>query len=81
MALSTTQRPGKQSLSFIIGASSVGTLIEWYDFYLYAILAGLFATKFFPGDLKGSFLYALAVSGSASSCVPSARSCSAISAI
>lgn len=51
----------KQSLPFIIGASSVGTLIEWYDFYIYAILAALFAQKFFPGDLKGSFLYALAV--------------------
>jgi MFS family permease len=62
MSAAPGQRPGeKQNLNFIIGASSVGTLIEWYDFYLYAILAGLFATKFFPGDLKGSFLYSLAV--------------------
>ena len=27
------------NLPFIIGASSVGTLIEWYDFYLYGVLA------------------------------------------
>jgi len=32
----------------IIGASSVGTLIEWYDFYLFGSLAPVLATKFFP---------------------------------
>jgi MFS family permease len=37
-----------QSLSFIIGASSVGTLIEWYDFYIYGVLAAVFAQHFFP---------------------------------
>jgi hypothetical protein len=42
------------SLPFIIGASSCGTLIEWYDFYLYGVLAPIFATHFFPGDLKNS---------------------------
>ena len=36
-----------QSLSFIIGASSVGTLIEWYDFYLYGVLAVFFSKHFF----------------------------------
>jgi hypothetical protein len=34
------QRP---NLPFIIGASSVGTLIEWYDFYLYGVLALFFS--------------------------------------
>src|ERR1700674_2289092 len=38
----------RQSLAFIIGASSVGTLIEWYDFYIYGVLAAVFATHFFP---------------------------------
>jgi MFS family permease len=38
---------GAQSLSFIIGASSVGTLIEWYDFYLYGVLAVFFSKHFF----------------------------------
>src|SRR5207253_8465475 len=32
---------------FII-PSSVGTVFEWYDFYLYAILAPFFASLFFP---------------------------------
>lgn len=52
---------GKQSLSFIIAASSVGTLIEWYDFYLYGVLAAVFANHFFPGDMKQGFLYSLGI--------------------
>jgi MFS family permease len=36
------------SLKFVIAASSVGTLIEWYDFYLYGSLAVFFSTQFFP---------------------------------
>ncbi len=32
----------------VIIASSVGTVFEWYDFYLYAILAPFFASLFFP---------------------------------
>ncbi len=33
----------------VIFASSLGTVFEWYDFYLYAILAPFFAGLFFPG--------------------------------
>jgi MFS family permease len=32
----------------IIGASSLGTLIEWYDFYIFGSLATVIATQFFP---------------------------------
>src|SRR6202163_4750547 len=39
------------SLPFIIGASSVGTLIEWYDFYLYGVLALVFSKHFFSPDM------------------------------
>jgi MFS family permease len=49
------------SLPFIIAASSCGTLIEWYDFYLYGVLAPVFATHFFPGDMKNSFLFSLGI--------------------
>src|SRR5580700_302406 len=42
------QRP---NLPFIIGASSVGTLIEWYDFYLYGVLAVFFSKHFFSPTL------------------------------
>jgi MFS family permease len=51
----------KQSLAFIIGASSCGTLIEWYDFYLYGVLAGFFADHFFPGDMRNGFLFSLGI--------------------
>ena len=50
------------NLPFIIGASSVGTLIEWYDFYIYGVLAAVFATHFFPkGNENLAFLASLAV--------------------
>ncbi len=32
----------------MIGASSVGTLIEWYDFYIFGSLAPVIASHFFP---------------------------------
>jgi len=40
----------------VIVASSVGTVFEWYDFYLYATLAPFFADLFFP---KGNATAAL----------------------
>lgn len=40
----------KSSLTRIIGASSLGTMIEWYDFYIFGSLATIISTKFFPQD-------------------------------
>ncbi|MEY3324505.1 MAG: hypothetical protein RLZ11_819 [Bacteroidota bacterium] len=37
-----------KKLISVIAASSVGTLIEWYDFYIFGSLAAVIATKFFP---------------------------------
>lgn len=34
----------------VIAASSVGTMIEWYDFYIFGSLAALISTKFFPQE-------------------------------
>src|SRR5690606_9318560 len=34
----------------VISASSMGTLIEWYDFYIFGSLAVVISTKFFPDD-------------------------------
>lgn len=34
----------------VITASSLGTLIEWYDFYIFGSLAVVISTKFFPAD-------------------------------
>src|SRR5499426_2657280 len=39
---------GKAEERRVIVASSVGTVFEWYDFYLYAVLAPFFAALFFP---------------------------------
>jgi len=45
----------------VIGASSVGTLIEWYDFYIFGSLATIISTKFFPaGNSTTAFLATLA---------------------
>lgn len=45
----------------IISASSVGTLIEWYDFYIFGSLASIIAEKFFPpGNPTAAFLATLA---------------------
>lgn len=49
---------------FVIGASSAGTVIEWYDFYLYALLTPFLAPLFFPNDNPtASLLAAFAVYG------------------
>jgi MFS family permease len=50
-------------IPFVIGASAIGTVIEWYDFYLYAVLAVFLAPVFFPGDPTSQTLSALATFG------------------
>jgi MFS family permease len=54
----TTQR---LNLPFIIGASSVGTLIEWYDFYLYGVLAVFFSKHFFAPTLDPNLAFILSL--------------------
>jgi len=51
-------------LPFVIGASAAGTVIEWYDFYLYGVLAAFFSTQFFPkGNDTAALLASLATFG------------------
>src|ERR1043165_9380042 len=41
----------KKNLWTIIAASSAGTLIEWYDFFIFGSLASVISLQFFPsGD-------------------------------
>jgi MFS family permease len=48
----------------VIFAASLGTLFEWYDFYLYGSLAVFFGSKFFPpGDDTAQLLASLATFG------------------
>src|SRR5271163_4120542 len=51
----------KQNNWLIIGASSLGTVFEWYDFYLYGLLASVISAQFFSGvnEVTG-FIFALA---------------------
>ncbi|HMX40132.1 MAG TPA: MFS transporter [Saprospiraceae bacterium] len=50
-----------RGLMKVITASSVGTLIEWYDFYIYGAMAVIIAKQFFPQDNPtAAFLAALA---------------------
>lgn len=39
-----------KALATVIASSSVGTLIEWYDFYIFGSLAKEISTQFFPSD-------------------------------
>jgi MFS family permease len=51
-------------LPFVIAASSAGTIIEWYDFYLYGVLVAFFSTQFFPKeDPNTALLVSLATFG------------------
>jgi MFS family permease len=44
----------------IIFASSLGTIFEWYDFYLYGSLAAILGKQFFSGiNASASFVFAL----------------------
>ncbi|HEY7945565.1 MAG: MFS transporter [Burkholderiales bacterium] len=66
--MSTASRPvahvqlsSKSEERRVVFASSLGTVFEWYDFYLYAILAPFFAALFFPkGNETAALLSAFA---------------------
>jgi MFS family permease len=62
--MSATASPRPYRLPFVILASAAGTIIEWYDFYLYGVLAAFFGTQFFPpGNDVAGLLYSLAFFG------------------
>jgi MHS family proline/betaine transporter-like MFS transporter len=51
----------KSKLWLVIAASSVGTLIEWYDFYIFGSLAVILSEQFFPQtNPSAAFLSTLA---------------------
>ena len=53
--------PARSGIWQVIGASSAGTVIEWYDFYIFGALATLIAAEFFPeGNELVAFLNTLA---------------------
>jgi len=53
--------PDKARERLVIGASSLGTMFEWYDFFLYGALATYIARHFFSGvNETTGFIFALA---------------------
>src|SRR5215213_3370106 len=60
-AISSDHPAALQRPSLVIAASSLGTVFEWYDFYLYGLLATTLSAKFFSGvNETTAFILALA---------------------
>ena len=54
--------PSPRGIWTVIGASSAGTLIEWYDFYIFGSLATVISGAFFPkSDPLADLLSTLAI--------------------
>ena len=60
MATAVAPRPMSAEEKKVIFASSLGTVFEWYDFYLYGSLAAVIAKQFFGGlDPTSAYIFAL----------------------
>src|SRR5688500_8998996 len=61
MATAAEEAPLQTSQVKVIAASSLGTIFEWYDFYLYGLLATVITAQFFSGVNEATgFILALA---------------------
>jgi MFS family permease len=49
MGAESQAAPAKGRDTMVVGASSLGTVFEWYDFYLYGSLAPIITSHFFSG--------------------------------
>ena len=59
--LAAEEAPLRTSQVKVIAASSLGTVFEWYDFYLYGLLATIISAQFFSGvNDSTAFILALA---------------------
>ncbi|HEX4919030.1 MAG TPA: MFS transporter [Limnobacter sp.] len=59
-SVAAEKRPMTGEEKKVIFASSLGTVFEWYDFYLYGSLAAIIAKQFFSGlDPTSAFIFAL----------------------
>ena len=48
--MTKTETLNEKSIWSVIGASSAGTMIEWYDFYIFGSLASIISGSFFPKE-------------------------------
>src|SRR5215218_1687643 len=54
-------QPDEKGIWKVIAASTAGTMIEWYDFYIFGSLAAIISTEFYPaGNATANFLKTLA---------------------
>src|SRR5438445_2612292 len=59
-AASTPAEISRREERKVIFASSLGTVFEWYDFYLYGSLAAIISEQFFSGvNPTAAFIFAL----------------------
>ncbi len=60
-AVAPVEKQAARKVWLVIGASALGTVFEWYDFYLYGLLASVISAQFFSGvnEVTG-FIFALA---------------------
>lgn len=55
------REPSRKEIQLVIGASSLGTVFEWYDFFIYGTLAPIIGRVFFPtGNATMELLLSLA---------------------
>ncbi|MCU0625809.1 MAG: MHS family MFS transporter [Gemmatimonadaceae bacterium] len=63
-AVGETSTDERSKIRTVIAASSAGTIIEWYDFFVFGTLATILATHFYPkGNETVAFLSTLATHG------------------
>ena len=48
IAAGTVREPTKKEVRLVIAASTLGTVFEWYDFFIYGTLAAIIGRTFFP---------------------------------
>src|SRR3712207_832956 len=59
--MATAPAPTARRDRLVVAASSLGTVFEWYDFYLYGLLATIISSQFFSGvNETTGFIFALA---------------------
>ena len=64
-------------MRLVVVAASLGTVFEWYDFFLYGSLAVFFSALFFPpGNDTAAFLASLATFGAGFAVRPLGALCS-----
>src|SRR5690242_19898185 len=60
VATTAAGEPTERELRTVVFASSLGTVFEWYDFYLYGALAVIMTKQFFSGvDPTAGFIFTL----------------------